>query len=60
MQQQDQADWFEKRDVDCKVLSQKNVYDIAIIVTSGELYTEKQTEIFTQLDQVINQLSLKK
>ena len=27
--QQDQADWFEKRDVDCKVLSQKRVYDIA-------------------------------
>ncbi|NIE98369.1 DUF1311 domain-containing protein [Acinetobacter sp. Tr-809] len=26
--QQDQADWFEKRDIDCKVLSQKNVYDI--------------------------------
>lgn len=27
-QQQDQADWFEKRDVDCKVLSQKNVHGI--------------------------------
>ena len=27
--QQDQSDWFEKRDVDCKVLSQKSVYDIA-------------------------------
>ncbi|ENX14403.1 hypothetical protein F895_02358 [Acinetobacter sp. CIP 64.2] len=26
--QQDQSDWFEKRDVDCKVLSQKSVYDI--------------------------------
>lgn len=26
--QQDQSDWFEKRDVDCKVLSQKRVYDI--------------------------------
>lgn len=25
--QQDQSDWFEKRDVDCKVLSQKSVYD---------------------------------
>ncbi|ENU34045.1 hypothetical protein [Acinetobacter parvus] len=27
--QQDQSDWFEKRDVDCKVLSQKSVHDIA-------------------------------
>ena len=27
--QQDQTEWFEKRDVDCKVLSQKRVYDIA-------------------------------
>ena len=26
--QQDQSDWFEKRDVDCKVLSQKRVYDL--------------------------------
>ena len=26
--QQDQADWFEKRDVDCKVISQKSVYNI--------------------------------
>lgn len=26
--QQDQSDWFEKRDVDCKVLSQKDVSDI--------------------------------
>ncbi len=25
---QDQADWFEKRDVDCKVISQRSVYDI--------------------------------
>ena len=38
----------------------KNVYDIAIIVTSGELFTETQPEIFSQLDQVIDQLSLKK
>ena len=28
-QKQDQADWFEKRDVDCKVISQKSVGDIA-------------------------------
>ena len=27
--QQDQSDWFEKRDIDCKVLSQKNVNEIA-------------------------------
>ena len=27
-QQQDQSDWFEKRDVDCKVISQKRVYDL--------------------------------
>ncbi|WP_374665074.1 DUF1311 domain-containing protein [Acinetobacter sp.] len=27
-QQQDQLDWFEKRDVDCKVISQKRVYDL--------------------------------
>lgn len=27
--QQDQSDWFEKRDVDCKVISQKRVYDLA-------------------------------
>ena len=26
---QDQADWFEKRDVDCKVIAQKEVYQIA-------------------------------
>lgn len=26
--QQDQADWFEKRDVDCKVIAQKNVYQL--------------------------------
>ncbi len=26
--QQDQSDWFEKRDVDCKVLSQKSVHSI--------------------------------
>lgn len=26
--QQDQSDWFEKRDIDCKVLSKKSVYDI--------------------------------
>lgn len=26
--QQDQSNWFEKRDVDCKVLSQKNVSEI--------------------------------
>ncbi|EPF93426.1 hypothetical protein GCM10025882_23810 [Acinetobacter gyllenbergii] len=26
--QQDQSDWFEKRDVDCKVLAQKHVSDI--------------------------------
>lgn len=38
----------------------KGVYDIAIIVSSGELFTESQPEIFEQLDQVFNQLSLKK
>jgi hypothetical protein len=27
-QQQDQSDWFEKRDVDCKVLSQKSVHQM--------------------------------
>lgn len=27
--QQDQSDWFEKRDVDCKVLAQTSVYNIA-------------------------------
>lgn len=27
--QQDQADWFEKRDVDCKVLAQKSVYSLS-------------------------------
>lgn len=27
--QQDQSDWFEKRDVDCKVISQKRVYQIS-------------------------------
>ena len=26
--QQDQSDWFEKRDIDCKVLSQKNVHEL--------------------------------
>ena len=26
--QQDQSDWFEKRDVDCKVLAQKTVYSL--------------------------------
>ena len=26
---QDQADWFEKRDIDCKVISQKRSYDLA-------------------------------
>lgn len=26
--QQDQADWFEKRDIDCKVLAQKSVYSL--------------------------------
>lgn len=26
--QQDQSDWFERRDIDCKVLSQKNVYSM--------------------------------
>ena len=26
--QQDQTDWFEKRDVDCKVISQKSVYQM--------------------------------
>lgn len=25
---QDQVEWFEKRDVDCKVLAQKNVYEL--------------------------------
>lgn len=27
--QQDQSDWFEKRDVDCKVISQKSTYDMS-------------------------------
>lgn len=27
--QQDQSDWFEKRDVDCKVLAQKRIYDLS-------------------------------
>ncbi|NHC02274.1 DUF1311 domain-containing protein [Acinetobacter sp. 187] len=27
--QQDQSDWFEKRDVDCKVISQKRVYNMS-------------------------------
>ena len=27
--QEDQSDWFEKRDVDCKVISQKRIYDIS-------------------------------
>lgn len=27
--QQDQSDWFEKRDVDCRVIAQKNVYQIS-------------------------------
>lgn len=27
--QQDQSDWFEKRDVDCKVISQKRIYDVS-------------------------------
>jgi uncharacterized protein YecT (DUF1311 family) len=27
--QQDQSDWFEKRDVDCKVLAQTSIHNIA-------------------------------
>ncbi|RKG55577.1 DUF1311 domain-containing protein [Acinetobacter cumulans] len=37
-QQQDQSDWFEKRDVDCKVISQKRVYDLK----DSELETYQQ------------------
>ena len=39
--QQDQSDWFEKRDVDCKVLAQTSIYDIA----------EKDLETYQQHNQ---------
>lgn len=35
-----------------------NVYDIAVIVTSGELYTDTQVEIFDKLNQIIDQLNI--
>lgn len=37
-----------------------DVYDIVFIITSGELYTENQIEIFNQINQLIDQLSIKK
>ena len=37
--QQDQSDWFEKRDVDCKVIAQKNVYQLAD--NDKEVYQKK-------------------
>ena len=37
--QQDQSDWFEKRDVDCKVIAQKNVYQLAD--NDKEIYQKK-------------------
>ena len=44
-----------------KLLPQlKGVYDIAIIVSSGELFTTPHAEIYTQLDQLFNQISIKK
>ena len=36
------------------------VYDIAIIVSSGELFTAPQAEIFAQLDQLFSQIDIKK
>lgn len=37
--QQDQSDWFEKRDVDCKVIAQKNVNQLAD--NDKEIYQKK-------------------
>jgi ribonuclease P protein component len=36
------------------------VYDIAIIVSSGELFTKSHAEIFDQLDQIFSQTDIKK
>jgi ribonuclease P protein component len=36
------------------------VYDIAIIVTSGEVFTASHSDIYAQLDQVFNQTNIKK
>lgn len=38
----------------------KGVYDIAIIVSSGELFTASHVEIYTQLDQLFDQINIKK
>ena len=37
-----------------------NIYDIAIIVTSGELFTASHDEIFKQLDQLFDQIDIQK
>lgn len=51
-QQQDQADWFEKRDVDCKVLAQKNVYSLS----ESEMETyQKQRNYWDEAMQKQNQ-----
>ena len=38
----------------------KGVYDVAIIVSSGELFTAPHTEIYAQLDHLFNQIDIKK
>ena len=48
---QDQADWFEKRDVDCKVISQKRIYDIS--ESERETY-QKQYQYWDDAMQVQN------
>ncbi|MBJ9984867.1 DUF1311 domain-containing protein [Acinetobacter sp. S40] len=45
---QDQADWFEKRDIDCKVIAQKPVYEIP--ENERETY-QKQSDYW---DEVLN------
>lgn len=44
-----------------KLLPQLNgVYDIAIIASSGELFTASHDEIYNQLDQIFDQISIQK
>ena len=47
--------------INTKLMPKLNdTYDIAIIATSGELFTASQADIFNQLDQIFGQINIQK
>lgn len=40
------------------IINNEKIYDIAIIVLSGELFSMNQVDIFDQLDQLFNQTNI--